>query len=706
MSFQPSKSGLSGLPLHSVPAIVADTETTGLDTANDRIIEIAAVRVRGAAVSDDSFAELVQPGIPVPAKSTEIHGIRDADLEGAAPFAEVTARFTAWAGSDVLIGYSLGFDLAILEAEHKRAGLAWTPPRALDVRHLVPLVAPDLPGQSLEIAAEWLGVEITERHRALGDAQVTARIFVALLDRLRARDIVTLAQAERACRNLSSHMSAEAQAGWHEVAGGGSGDATALARIDSYPYRHRVAEIMHAPPIGIDATVTLKDALAEMIDRRISSVFVRPIDQDGSWGILTERDVLRAINDSGAEALGQPADRHAVRPLVSIGEDEFVYRAITRMSGRNFRHLGVTDATGEIIGALSARDLLKQRAGEAMSLGDCIEAAATPGELGSIWESLTMVAGALSSEGVDPRNTAAIVSQELRALTRRATELAEAQMLDEGYGPAPQPYAMLVLGSGGRGESLLAMDQDNAIVFEAGAPGSDADKWFERLGQIAADTLDGVGVVYCKGGIMAKNPEWRKDVTHWRDTVAAWIGKAKAEDILNSDIFFDARPVYGDEALGDTLRMDAIHAAGANKLFLQNMAIKAADFDSPLGWFGRIKTESGRLDLKKCGIMPIFSAARVLALQLGIAQRATPDRLAQARDKDIRGAHLVDGLIDAHRIMLDAILRQQLRDIEAGVKLSNKVDLSRFDSHEKQELIWALEQSPGIVDLLGTPTRF
>ena len=79
-----------------------------------------------------------------------------------------------------------------------------------------------------------------------------------------------------------------------------------------------------------------------------------------------------------------------------------------------------------------------------------------------------------------PRNTAAIVSHELRALTRRATELAEVRMIDDGWGPPPQPYAMLVLGSGGRGESLLAMDQDNAIVYADGEPGSEAAKTPEK----------------------------------------------------------------------------------------------------------------------------------------------------------------------------------------------------------------------------------
>ncbi len=707
MTFCASKSSLSGLPLHSVPVVVLDTETTGLDTQFDRIIEVGAVRVRDGEILGEPFSELVNPSMPIPSKSSEIHGLFDHDVESARDFADVFGDFSKWVDDDVVVGYSLGFDLAIFEAEHKRREMTWRAPRCLDVRHLVQLVAPDLPEQSLEMAASWLGIEISSRHRAYGDAQATAEIFIALLPKLHAKGISTLAQAERACLSLGSRLNAESQAGWHEVVASDPGHragTAALARIDSYPYRHRVLDVMHAPAKTVTATMPLKDVLAMLINERISSVFVAPSDTNDAWGILTERDILRAVNAEGAQALDQNADAYTVRPLVDINENEFVYRAITKMSSRNFRHLGVVDESENLVGALSARDLLKQRAGDAMSLGDTIDAADSTAELGKIWESLTTVAGALVQEDVDPRNIAAIISHELRALTRRATELAEQQMQAEELGTAPMPYAMLVLGSGGRGESLLAMDQDNAIVYQSGAPGSDVDKWFEQLGTITADILDSVGVCYCKGGIMAKNAEWRMDVARWQQTVESWIAKGRPEDLMNCDIFFDAMPVHGDDEMGNALRRDAIALAGQQKLFLKNMAIKAANFSNPLGWFGRVRTDAGRLDLKMSGIMPIFSAARVLALQHGLHVRATPERLEAARDLDVPGAHIINNLIDAHRIMLGSILRQQLRDIEAGVKLSNKVALSELDNHERDQLKWSLQQSSGIADLIGAPT--
>ncbi|MGI9514276.1 MAG: 3'-5' exonuclease, partial [Anderseniella sp.] len=81
MSFKVEKTGLSALPLNLVPAVVIDTETTGLDTASDRIVEIAAVRITdGQAEPDRAFQVMVNPGISIPSSSTAIHTITDADV--------------------------------------------------------------------------------------------------------------------------------------------------------------------------------------------------------------------------------------------------------------------------------------------------------------------------------------------------------------------------------------------------------------------------------------------------------------------------------------------------------------------------------------------------------------------------------------------------------------------------------------------------
>ncbi len=715
MTFQGTDSSLSGLPLTAIPAVALDTETTGLDVTEDRVVEVAAVRLdANAEATQNHYSSLVNPGKPIPASSTAIHNITDDEVASAPRFPAVMKELSAWIGKSVVVGYAIGFDLAVLRSEHQRHGMPWTTPRSLDVRHLMQLVQPDLPGESLELAAQWLGVEVGERHRALGDAETAGRIFRALVPRLREKGIVTLAQAERVCRNLTARLDEESQAGWHDalrerrLAKEGVAE---YARIDSFPYRHRVADIMRCPATLVAADTTVKQALAMMMEKGISSVFIdlpqadgdTGGDHNGAWGILTERDILRAVDADGAAAFEAPISRYGKAPLVTVEQDEFVYRAISGMSQKGFRHLGVRDAGGALVGALSARDLLRQRAGDALSLGDALEQAKSPSDLGRIWSGLTTVARGLVFEEADPRDVAAIVSRELRALTKRACELAEAMLEADGAGGPPRPYAMMVLGSGGRGESLLAMDQDNALVFDRGEPGGPEDRWFERLGVLVADMLNDAGVIYCPGGIMASKPEWRMDLDGWRRRVETWIGKSRPEDILNSDIFFDALPVHGERHLAETLFAEAMAGARASRTFLKATALSASDFRVELNWLGRPRLENGRIDAKKHGLMPIFSSARVAALTHGIATRSTPERLEALRGLEIFDDAVIGRLIEAHRILLGTILRQQLRDILAGEKLSNRVAPGEMESYERQELTWALGQIDSCRTLLGTP---
>lgn len=706
MSFLPAPDSLSGTVLSGLPIVVLDTETTGLDTAKDRVIEIGACRpVHSDTAEWDEFQRLVDPGVPVPQSSTAIHGITDQDLEGATDFPAAMNAFVSWAGPSVFVGYSVGFDMAVLKAEHERHEILWRPPRCLDVRLLVYVLAPNLPNPSLDTAADWLGIDVSNRHRALGDATVTARMFQALIPRLNEKGIRTLAQAENACRALTAQREEEVRAGWDAIPGdaGQIKGISDFARIDSFPYRHRIAELMSAPPIAIDRTRTVRDALQSLLEARVSSLLIRGEDAARPAGIVTERDILRAMAKDGPAAMERPVADFGSFPLVTIGRGEFVYRALTLMTKQAFRHLAVADENGDIVGVLSARDLLRQRADDAVSLGDGIEQAQSADALGKVWSDLTRVAQALVYEDVDARTVASLISSELRNLTRRSCEIAEQELTAGEAGPPPQPYAMMVLGSGGRGESLLAMDQDNAVIFESGEPDSPPDRWFAALGKRVADILNAAGVDYCKGGIMAANAEWRMDAARWHKRVTGWMSRARPEDIMNCDIFFDAQPVHGDGALAEDLRAAAIREAARMKPFLRALALNASNFDSPTGWFGRLKLDDGRIDLKMHGILPIFSTARVIALERGFSDHSTPDRLLAVRETGDYSERAIDNLIEAHRILLNLILNQQLRDIAVGLTPSNKVapaDLKEFD---RQELNWALNQVPRVRDLLGTP---
>jgi DNA polymerase-3 subunit epsilon/CBS domain-containing protein len=685
----------NAMPLLALDAVAVDTETTALDPKRARVVEIAAVRLLAGRIAGN-LRSLVNPGEPIPAETTRIHGIDDAKVAGAPPFGELWPTFSAFVRDSLWVGHALGFDFAVLERECARTGRVWTRPRALDTRLLAEVAEPELADFSMERIAAWLGVDVTDRHSALGDALTAARIFQALVPRLRERGVRTVGEAAQACRTVAGALDAGRRLGW------GAGVVTAepvetepdFGRIDSFPYRHRIRDIMRRPPEFIAADAPLRDALVTMMQKRISAVYVhanplQPVRAADS-GIVTERDVLRAVVEGGSGVLDTPVNQIASRPLVGVPADAFVYRAVGRMNRLNVRHLAALDHSGRVVGALFVRDLLRLRASEAVSLGDEIEAAGDLHDLAVAWAKLPVVARALIAEGVPGRDIAGAVSQELCALTGAAGRIAEQRMQERGRGAPPCPYALAVLGSGGRGESLLAMDQDNALVFADGAPEGSEDRWFADFAADVADILHAVGVPYCKGGVMAKSASWRGSVATWKARIVDWIGRSRPQDLLAVDIFFDLRPVHGELGLADSLWRSAFDAARGNAAFAKLLADAAGTVEPGLNLFGGIRTDRGRINLKKAGLFGVVSTARVLAICHHVVRRSTPARLAGIEALGIGGKHDLALLGEAQRTFLDLLVAQQVEDLHGGIPPSNAVEIKRLNEDDRQRLHNAL----------------
>ncbi len=202
-------------PLERLPFLVLDTETTGLDVAQDRVVSIGAVPLFGGRLyRAGSFDRLVNPGVKIPARSTAIHGITDAMVRDAPAFAEVFAAFGTLLSGNVAVGHQIAFDLAMLRGECLRSGLAWSDPRSLDTLLLATALDPNLSTASLDAVAEQVGVTVRGRHTALGDSLVTAEVFLRLLPRLADRGVTTLGQATAFSRRAKRLLEAQQKAGW------------------------------------------------------------------------------------------------------------------------------------------------------------------------------------------------------------------------------------------------------------------------------------------------------------------------------------------------------------------------------------------------------------------------------------------------------------------------------------------------------------
>lgn len=172
---------------------VFDTETTGLDPrGGDEIISLGAIRVvNGRLLHTEIINQLIDPGRPIPADSIKYHGIDDRMLQGKPSIENILPFFQRFAKNTVLVAHNAAFDMRMLQMKEKATGVRLINP-VLDTMHLSAIIHPAHNDHTLEAIARRLGVVLTKRHDALGDAIATGEVFLKLIPLLNEKGIFTL----------------------------------------------------------------------------------------------------------------------------------------------------------------------------------------------------------------------------------------------------------------------------------------------------------------------------------------------------------------------------------------------------------------------------------------------------------------------------------------------------------------------------------
>jgi CBS domain-containing protein len=389
----------------------------------------------------------------------------------------------------------------------------------------------------------------------------------------------------------------------------------------------------------------------------------------------------------------QPVTAALRRRAPTLQEQHRIYQAIAEMRRQRRNCLPVVDAAGRSVGLVRLEVLL----GSAFAglLGQLESAAVGANQPPSpdAKPAQASLAAALLAAGEPVMEVVALINALNEDITVAVLHQSLASMIEAGWGEPPVSFAVLVMGSAGRGESLLNPDQDNGFIL-ADHPDSQQegiDRFFVELAERFTRGLERAGFALCSGNVMATNPLWRRSLAQWQAQVTTWVRSRGNQDIMFTDIFFDFRAIAGPPELAAALRRQVTALARDNLPFLAQISWLQHDHASSVDVFGRLiardGTEKDAIDLKLRGTKPLVEIVRLLALKNGIEATGTPARLTALAEAGALAGEDAKRLSADAALLSELLLRHQIDRIAKGRVPDNCVKPESLGLNERERLL-------------------
>jgi CBS domain-containing protein len=419
-----------------------------------------------------------------------------------------------------------------------------------------------------------------------------------------------------------------------------------------------------------------------MRDQKVSCLLVT--EGDKLVGILTDKDMRNRVIADGLSH-DAPVGRVMSANPRTIDASDFVFNAMLEMSRHNIHHLPVMD-DGGLKGCMTATNVLDSQAPSPILLATRIHRCPSPDCMRDIVAGVPPLVFHMVDQGTSADAIGHVVSTLTDAVTERLIRLAE-----EKLGPAPIPYLWLAAGSQGRQEQTALSDQDNCMILHDSYDPAVHGDYFREFTRFVCGGLDACGYVYCPGEMMAQTDEWRQPLSVWKRYFRRWIEEPEPKALMLCSVFFDLRPLHGDEKLWDELGGMILELTRKNRIFLAYMAGNALSHEPPLGFFRNLVLIRGgdhdqTLDLKHNGVVPIVDLARVHALSAGIGAVNTLQRLDEAMEGKALSHEGAMDLRDALEFIGMVRLRHQARQAADGRKIDNHLSPDELSSMERSHL--------------------
>lgn len=455
----------------------------------------------------------------------------------------------------------------------------------------------------------------------------------------------------------------------------------------------QLAALIKRPPITVSPESTLRDAVQLMSEQRIGSIIIVEPESGRPIGIFTLRDLLHKVAAKASCDLDQMImSVMSGSNLLMLNWRSTVYQAALVMARHGVHHVIVVDAAGKLKGIVSQEDIYELQSGGAKAISGAIRTAKTLDSLVSAAQDIHRLAERTLAEGGAAEALTQLISSLNDHLTVRLIEITK-----QDFDLPKAPWAWLAFGSEGRYEQTLSTDQDNGIVFAAPVENVAAIRQaFLPFALEVNKRLDALGFPLCKGNVMASNPELCLSVDEWHERFSRWLRSTTPQALLDCTIYFDFRPIFGEESLAEELRAWLRTHIPESTLFLRFMAQDALRAQAPLGMirdfsFDDNKNYPHTIDLKTQGTRLFVDVARILALASGIDETSTPERLRAAAERGKFGRDDIGAVIDGFFFIQQLRLRVQQTGTPMG--LANRVDPEALNELDRFVLKEALKQA-------------
>ena len=450
--------------------------------------------------------------------------------------------------------------------------------------------------------------------------------------------------------------------------------------------------------VACDQNLPIQAAAAIMTEHNSSSIFIREPGAD-LVGVVTDNDLRKKVTATGLDIL-RPVSEIMSSPLHTVPSNALVFEALMQMMQQNIKHLGVRDADNEVAGVITNRDLLKVQGQSPFFIVREISGARLVNQIVQIRQQVPRLVQTLINTGAKAQNITRFLTTVSESILKKIIGFA----MDD-IGPPPAKFIFMVLGSEGRQEQTLKTDQDNAIIFEDVPEGSreEVAAYFLSFGEKVCTWLNDVGYDFCKGGVMAKNPQWCQPLSRWKKYFSEWIHTAEPEALLQASIFFDFRGAFGDMSLVDDLRKYLFASLDGWPGFFRHMAENALYFTPPIGFFRNFLVESKGEHRDtfniKAAMQPVVDYARIYALNYNIDETNTFERINQLLNMEKISLQEHNELETAYSYLMQQRFATQVKAaMEENGKPDNYINpkhLSRIEQTMLKEIFKRIEKFQG-----------